>query len=163
VTPYRQFFEAPLRFDTEQYAVVFASDWLDRQLPDTSPELRRLLQTEVHKLDLQQGDSFSDQVRKLLRTAIVTGHSSADQIAELFSMHRRTLSRHLSSSNTNLKQLKDEIRFEIALQLLEDSNMDIVQIALILGYSNASAFTRAFRRWSATTPAKWRALEKVSG
>jgi len=155
-TPYQKFFKAQLRFDTEQYAVVFEGDWLDRELPDISPELRRLLQAEVKKLDLQQGDRFSDQLRNLLRAAIVTGHSSADQIAELFSMHRRTLSRHLSASNTSLKQLKDEIRFEIALQLLEDSDMDIVEIALVLGYSNASAFTRAFRRWSATTPAKWR-------
>jgi transcriptional regulator GlxA family with amidase domain len=52
---------------------------------------------------------------------------------------------------------RDDIRFEIAQQMLEDSAMEIIQIAVLLGYASASAFTRAFRRWSGTTPAHWRA------
>ena len=51
----------------------------------------------------------------------------------------------------------DESRFEIARQMLEDSAMEVSQLAALLDYSNASAFTRAFRRWSGTTPARWRA------
>ena len=59
-------------------------------------------------------------------------------------------------SARQVSALADEIRFEIARQLLEDSAMEVSQIALFLSYSNASAFTRAFRRWSSTTPARWR-------
>ena len=51
----------------------------------------------------------------------------------------------------------DEGRFEIARQMLEDSEMPVSQIAAMLDYADASAFTRAFRRWSGTTPARWRA------
>jgi len=154
--PFQKFFQAPLRFDTEQYAVVFSEHWLNRRLPDASPELRRLLQQEIDKLEVRLEDNFLEQVRSLLRTTLVTGHSSADQVAELFSMHRRTLNRHLNSVGTSFRKLADEVRFEIARQLLEDSAMEIIQIASLLGYSNASAFTRAFRRWSSTTPARWR-------
>jgi len=156
VAPFRRFFQVPLRFDAEQYAVVFSADWLNLRLPEASSELRHLLQQEIDKLEVRQEDNFHEQVRSLLRTTLVTGHSSADQVAELFSMHRRTLNRHLNASGTSFQKLADEIRFEIARQLLEDSAMEVVQIALLLGYSNASAFTRAFRRWSSTTPASWR-------
>ena len=161
ISPFSNFFQAPLCFDASQYSVAFSTDWLSRPIPDTNPELLQLLQQEVNKLELHQETDFLEQLRSLLRTTIVTGHSSADQIAELLSMNRRTLNRHLNALGTNFQQVADEIRFEISRQLLEDSKMEIVQIAMFLGYSNASAFTRAFRRWSSTTPAAWRLTDKL--
>lgn len=156
VSPYEGFFQTPLRFDSGQYGVAFSTSWLNQPIPDNSPELRQLIQQEIDKRDIRQEANFLDQVRSLLRTTLVTGHSSADQVAELFSMNRRTLNRHLNALGTNFREVVDEIRFEIARQLLEDSAMDVAQIALFLSYANASAFTRAFRRWSSTTPARWR-------
>jgi len=156
LAPFRQFFGVPLRFDSEQYAVVFSETWLSHRLSDTSPELLGLLQQQIDRLEAREEEEFAEQVRSLLRTTLVTGHSSADQVAELFSMHRRTLNRRLNAYGTSFQKLTDEIRFEIARQLLEDSALEVIQIALLLGYSNASAFTRAFRRWSSTTPARWR-------
>lgn len=156
VKPYRQFFQAPLRFDVEQYAVVFSKTWLDHCSSDSNPEVLRLLQQEIDRLEVNLDQNFQEQVRSILRTTLVTGHSSADQVAELLSMSRRTLSRHLNASGTSFRKLVDEVSFEIARQILEDSSIEIVQIASILGFSNASAFTRSFRRWSGTTPAVWR-------
>jgi len=161
VTPFKQCFRAPLRYDTEHYAVVFSSTWLSRRLPDTSPELRHLLQQEIDRLELRQEDNLSEQIRSMLRSTLVTGHASADEVAKFFSMHRRTLNRHLHALGTNYREVVDEVRFEIARQLLEDSAMEVVEMASLLGYSNASAFTRAFRRWSSTTPAKWRAMTRT--
>lgn len=156
LAPFNQFFQVPLRFNTGQYAVVFSETWLKYRVSDSSPELLSLLQNEIDKLEVREEDSFVEQVRSLLRTTLVTGHSSAAQVAELFSMHRRTMNRRLNAHGTSFHELVDEVRFEIARQLLEDSALEIIQIALLLGYSNASAFTRAFRRWSATTPGQWR-------
>lgn len=156
MNPYRDFFRAPLRFDTEQYAVVFSATWLDHHLTDNNPEVLRLLQQEIDKLEVKLDDNFQEQVSSILRTTIVTGHSSADQVAELFSINRRTLSRRLRASGTSFRKLADEARFQVARQLLEDSSIQIIQIASILGYSNTSAFTRSFRRWSGATPARWR-------
>ncbi len=162
LAPYKKFFRVPLRFDTEQYGVVFSPGWLDRSLPDTSPELHDLLQQEVNKLEVQQESDFPEQVRSLLRSVLMTGHSSADEVARFFSIHRRTLNRRLKESGTSFRDLSDEIRFEIARQLLKDTAMEIVEIAALLGYSNTSAFTRAFRRWSSATPARWRAVARRS-
>ncbi len=157
--PFRRFFRAPLRFDAEQNALVFPADWMNRSLPDTDPQLRRLLQKQIDALDVRHGDDFPEQVRSILRTALVTGHAKADLVAALFSIHARTLNRRLNAFGTGFQQLVDEGRFEVARQMLEDSAMQVIEIAALLDYADASAFTRAFRRWSGTTPARWRAAQ----
>jgi AraC-like DNA-binding protein len=68
-------------------------------------------------------------------------------------MHRRTLFRRLRGAGTGIRELTNEVRFEIARQLLRNTRISLVQVAADLGYSEASAFTRAFRRWSGQTPA----------
>ena len=87
---------------------------------------------------------------------MITGHSKADDIAALFSMHSRTLNRRLKAYDTSFKDLADKARYEIAQQLLENSELEITQIAAALDYADSSAFTRAFRRWSGITPSAWR-------
>ena len=162
VRPFRQFFRSPLRFDTEQNAVVFAADWLDLRLTEADPELRRLLQQQIDALEVTYGDDLPGQVRSVLRTALLTGHARSDQVAALFSIHSRSLSRRLKGFGTSFQELLDEGRFEIARQLLEDTRMEVSQIAMTLDYADASAFTRAFRRWSGTTPAQWREDRKTA-
>ena len=162
VAPFRSFFQAPLCFDNEQNAVVFAADWLDHRLPETDPELRRLLQQQIDELELRYGDDFPGQVRSVLRMALLTGHARSDQVAALFSIHSRSLSRRLKDSGTSFQELLDEGRFEIARQMLVDTRMEVSQIAMTLDYADTSAFTRSFRRWSGTTPAQWRKNRKTA-
>ena len=115
------------------------------------------MQQQIDALDVRHPDDFPEQVRSVLRTALVTGQAGAEQVAALFGMHSRTLNRRLNAFGTHFRVLVDEGRFEIARQLLENSAMEIGRIAWLLGYAEPSAFTRAFRRWSGTTPARWRA------
>ena len=157
VQPFRRFFGAPVRFEAERNAVVFAAEWLDRRTPGVDSELRLLLQQQIDALEVRHGDDFPARVRSALRSTLITDHSSADQVAKLFSMHSRTLNRRLRIAGTSFRELVDEIRFEIACQSLEYTSLDVNRIADLLNYADASAFTRAFRRWSGTTPALWRA------
>ena len=78
-------------------------------------------------------------------------------------MHRRTLSRRLKDGGSGYRGITNEIRFEIARQLLGDTEVPLGQIAAALDYSEASAFTRAFRRWSGETPTAWRARHHRDG
>jgi AraC-like DNA-binding protein len=155
--PHRRFFQCPLSFDAARNALVFHASWLERRLPGDDPALRQLLQKQIDALEAEQGADLPAQVRSVLRTALLTRHAGAEQIAALFSMHPRTLARHLEARGTRFQALVDEVRFEIARQLLAQSNMDVREVAATLDYADASAFTRAFRRWSGTTPAEWRA------
>jgi AraC-like DNA-binding protein len=156
VGPFRRFFRVPLRFDAEQYALLFSAGYLQRPLPETDDALRRLLQKQIDDLEARFEDDFPEQVRNVLRTAIMTGHARADQVAALFGMHSRTLDRRLAPYGIGFQQLADESRFEIARQMLENSAMEIGRISELLDYAAPGAFTRAFRRWSGATPARWR-------
>jgi AraC-like DNA-binding protein len=156
VRPFRRFFRSPLRFDADQYALVFPASWLGRKLPGDDAELRRWLRKEIGRLAARYREDFPEQVRSVLRTSLLTGHAKADEVAALFSMHSRTLLRRLDAHGTGFQELVDEGRFDIARQMLGDTSLDVGDIAASLGYARPSAFTRAFRRWSGTTPRLWR-------
>jgi AraC-like DNA-binding protein len=104
-----------------------------------------------HNLGLLTAD-----LRQVLRTEILRDFCSAATVARLFSMHRRTLHRHLQAEGRTFRQVTNEVRFELACDLLENTAMAISQIAALLQYSEPSAFTRAFQRWSGQPPSAWR-------
>ena len=161
--PFVQAFQTSLQFDAEQSALVFSANWLRRRLPVADGDLQRLLAQRIESLEASHGDEFPEQVRNVLRSGLLTGHSSADQVAALFSMHRRTLTRRLAAHGTSFTDLAEEGRFEFAQRMLGSTDLDIAGIAAALDYADASAFTRAFRRWSGTTPAVWRAKHRRVG
>ena len=154
--PFRQFFKAPLSFDAERSGVLFSASYLQQSVMGANPEQRRLLNNQIAQLESRYSGDFAEQVRRVLCPALLTQQASADSIAALFSIHQRTMHRRLSASNTSFQKLANESRFEIARQLLENSSMKLSQIAETLDYADASAYTRAFRRWSGTTPSLWR-------
>ena len=99
---------------------------------------------------------LAEDLRRVLRTELLRGTCSANSIARLFSMHRRTMNRHLNAEGLAFRRVANQIRFEIACELLENTDMALGQVAAVLRYSEPSAFTRAFRRWSGQSPSAWR-------
>ena len=155
--PYRHHFRAPVRFNQEIATVVLPLRDLGLRIAGADPILRALLQERINRLKGGPGSGFTDDIRRLLRTRLTSNRCSADEIADLLAMHRRTLSRRLKDGGMGYRAIANEMRFEIARQLLRDTDLTLGQIAAALGYSEASAFTRAFRRWSGETPTIWRA------
>ena len=153
--PFRDFFRTRLRFDAEHSGAYFDTSWLDRPIADADPELHRVLQKQVEQLEARYAEDFPAQVQHMILTSLPTGQSNADQIAALFSIHPRTLGRRLQQYDTSFRELADEARYEFSRQLLSDSGMNLGEISEIIGYSDASAFTKAFRRWSGKTPSQW--------
>jgi AraC-like DNA-binding protein len=152
VGPYRRFFQAPCRFDSDRTAILFPAHWLKRAMP--AADLRRLRSLEEQAQAI--GVELVDQLRRALRTLLLLGKSSGDELADLFSMHRRTLNRRLEAQGTTFQKLLDEVRFEAARQLLDATRVPLTEIAASLGYSDLSAFSRAFRRWSGEAPSSRR-------
>lgn len=163
IRPFRELFRIPLYFNAPQYSLTFSRKWLDVRPATADSELQRVLQKQIAALEAGRKDNVPAHMKALLRSALVTGHCSEDQIAALLGMGSRTLIRRLESAGTSFRELVDESRFELAQQMLRDTSLNVGQISETLGYSRASAFTRAFRRWSGSTPARWRAarLENV--
>ena len=154
--PYRQFFKVPLRFDMEQTAVVFPAHWLERPVVNADPWVRRIVEQHIAALEKLSAHDLASQIRRVLRVLLLTHSSSARQVAAFFSLHPRTLNRRLQAQGTTFQKLVDEGRYAIARHLLENTRMSMGQISAVLDYSDASAFTRAFRRWAGVAPMTWR-------
>jgi AraC-like DNA-binding protein len=154
--PYRRVFRAPVRFDQETAALVFPTRWLDHRIADANPIFRQVFEAHVRELEASGAGDWRENLRRVLRTEILTNRCSATAVADRFAIHRRTLSRHLQAEGAGFQSLVDETRFEIARQLLSQTRIPLSEVAVALGYSEASAFTRAFRRWSGQSPAAWR-------
>ncbi|EIC21573.1 helix-turn-helix transcriptional regulator [Thiorhodovibrio frisius] len=96
-------------------------------------------------------------LRQVLILGAAPGDTSLAHVARLFALHRRTLNRRLKAHGTSFKILIEEARYDVARQLLRDTSLPIADIAASLDYADASAFTRAFKRWSGVSPGAWRA------
>jgi AraC-like DNA-binding protein len=100
--------------------------------------------------------SLTDDLRLYLQTEVTRQRCELRRIAHLRKINCRTLSRRLRAEGTTFKQLADEAHFQVAKQLLADRCMSLAEISAILNFSQPSAFTHAFRRWSGMTPSAWR-------
>jgi AraC-like DNA-binding protein len=158
--PFRECFRVPLRFDAEQYALAFRAEFLTRPLPAVEADLRRLLQQQVDLLEARHPNDLAEQVRSVLRVSLGSHDCSAHQIATHFGMHRRTFARRLAEQGVQFQQLVDETRFELAKQLLEDTDIEVGEIADLLGYAAPAVFSRAFQRWSGLPPSQWRTIRR---
>jgi AraC-like DNA-binding protein len=156
LAPYRQFFRAPLHFDADQSAVAFPTRWLDHPIASADSLLHRHLEKEADDLHAHQQTSFAANLRQLLRKSLATRKIAVTDIAKQLHMHERTLNRRLREEGTTFRRELEEIRYEVARQLLADTMMPLSKIATALNYADAAAFSRAFKRWSGTTPAQWR-------
>lgn len=152
-SPYAQFFRARLHFDAEFAAVHFPLGELNRRPPDADPAKLRQLQQLVAALAPEE---LVARGRRALRVMLAFGTPSAHELAARLAMNPRTLDRRLAATGTSFRGVLDEVRFEVARQLLATTKLPVGEIARSLGYAEASPFIRSFRRWSGTTPTAWR-------
>ncbi len=157
VSPFHRCFRAPVQFDSEEAALIFPAYWLERRLPGANADLHRFIASHLRESG-PPADTLTDNVRRLLRSQLLRGICSAARVAKLFGMHRRTLSRRLKQEGTAFNEILEGVRFEIGQQLVAETLLPLSIIADALGYSEGSAFTRAFRRWSGHAPRDWRVL-----
>lgn len=150
---YRRLFKVAPRFNAEFCAIRFPAHWMDQRIEGYDPARRRLLQQRAEQSD---GAQLVEQVFRALRLVLLLGKKSGDDVADMLSMHRRTLNRRLRAEGTTFQHVLDEVRFEVARQLLGNSDIALDDVAATLGYAGISPFMRTFRRWSGTTPGRWR-------
>ena len=154
---FRAHFLAPLRFDAVRTALAFDAALLQRPIVGADAILREVLMSQVWKIArVESGDVARDRIKRVVRTLLVTGRFSLPEVARAFGMNRRTLSRRLQTGGATFRDLVAEARYEAACGLLRNTVVPLEDIALQLGYSDVTAFTRAFRRWAGTSPVAWR-------
>lgn len=153
VAPYRQLFRAPLRFDQDHCAVRFPMRWLDQ---DVAGKVTNPASEHLPRLDDVSDLDLIPRTHRLMRVLLLEGKSSGDDLAAKLDLNRRTLNRRLKDQGTTFRHVLDDVRYGVARQLLEYTNMPIPDVGVALCYSEVSAFMHAFHRWSGTSPNRWR-------
>lgn len=153
---YRKIFQAPVRFAADQTAVLFPTHWLDHKLPGADPFLFDYLERRAAELHRQQTDDLIDRLHQFISSSLSDRRCSVKNAALSLGMHQRTLERNLKERGTTFSIERDNLRFEMAKELLADTKASNKQVASVLGYSDATAFVRSFKQWSGTTPKRWR-------
>jgi AraC-like DNA-binding protein len=156
VRPYIQLFGQMPIFDAEQSALVFPSKFLNRPVKSANPQVRMELEKAVAKYWLVTQPSIKDQVVRIVSARSVSGQPTLANVAKELGIHPRTLNRKLEIDGTNFRSLLALGRLEISRQLLRNTRMKITDIAQALGYSETSAFTRAFQNSAGKSPLAWR-------
>ena len=153
---YRRFFRAPLRFNAVHNALVFHTSWLARQIGHSDPLMYQHFQQHILDMRRYSNQDFRDKAYQALLFLIGSQRCSLDDLARHFTIHPRTLNRRLKESGTSFRELYSEARHQTAGQLLRDTKTSIESIAALLGYSDGTAFNRAFSQWEGVPPGKWR-------
>jgi AraC-like DNA-binding protein len=160
---HRRFFACPLLFEQPLAGMLMARADLDRPMRGADPALTALLGRQLDKLlvSLPSDASVSARARLLVKDDLPSGSASIDRVARQLAMSVRTLSRRLDAEGTSFRGLLDSVRLELASAHLRDPEVELAEIAFLLGYSESSAFHRWFKRRTGRTPLEVR-RESVS-
>jgi len=152
---YERILRLPVRFDAGEDGVLFPISMMDSLNPSADAALRRVLERYAadQLAKIPTGARFSQRVRACILSLLPLGGLTADGVAAQFSMSNRTLRRRLQEESTSYQEILDDVRAELACHYLSNEKRGIDEVAFLLGFSDTSAFTKAFRRWTGQTPA----------
>lgn len=153
---HRRFFASRLCFDAEISGIVFASSWLDQPIPGADPQLRMVFARLLLQMEAGLDLSFCEQVQVVLHQLLLAHDCSTASVAAYFGIHPRTLRLRLHKEGTTLQTLLDQVRFELAKRLLQNTHLSMLKIANTLCYADQAVFSRAFRQWAGVSPRQWR-------
>lgn len=160
VASYREIFNCPIQFSQELTQLYYPQEWEHRLLETYDPEAVEILgtlRTSLHN-KLSSEVDIVEEVRLALRRK--SGEfPSLERIAEGLAMSSRTLHRKLGQRDIRYQDLLDDERRRIAEDLLLNTGMNIQQIAVQCGFSDAQNFSQAFRRWRGKSPSEFRSSQ----
>lgn len=159
---YRERWGCPVHFDQPDSRIRFQRSLLSVPLRQPDPELRQTLEAHAQTRMKSLGDraSLASRVRHAIYQQLRQGVTRQDMVAEQLAMTARTLQRKLGEEGLSYQRLLDEIRQELARDMLTNSTLSIQDIALRLGFSEVRSFHRRFRDWTGSTPGDFRARLK---
>ena len=156
IGPYERYYRAPVRFEAEANQIHFPRSAWDSPPPQANAMSYRFYANQCQRLSavMQEPLSYADVVRSRLRAS--TPIPALPDVVSALHLTRRTLQRRLDEEGTSFSALLNEVRLERARDLMRRSGWQNGEIARALGFDDASAFSRAFKSWTGTSPRKYR-------
>ena len=162
VSAYEEFFRCPMQFGAQTSELVVSAETRDWVIPNADARLRALMERSTRQLygHSLPKMSWAHRVRSLLTSGLLTRDVKLATVAEQLHVSPRTLRRYLQGEGTSFQQELDVVRSEIATRLMLQGHVTVADASRALGFTDISAFTRAFRRWTGATPAAWRRAQQ---
>ena len=113
-------------------------------------------QADKYLRSLYQQDDIAGELKRKLADLMARGEANADAACRALKLSRRTLQRRLKAEKTSFQKVLREVRAELAVNYLRDARLKSIEVAMLLGYSNISTFTTAFKSWYNLPPAEYR-------
>ena len=151
-------FGAPVLFGCPANGLVLEREFCERAVPAADARLYPILKTYLERVleDMPPEDELLASVRRTIAQSIQRGVPKLAQVARAMAIEPRSLQRKLREHGSDFKGLVDDTRRHFALRYLQDRKNTLTEVAYLLGYSEVSAFNRAFKRWTGATPAEHR-------
>ena len=163
ITEYKRIFRCPVYFGRNENYYIIARDDLEYTFPDPNPSLFRHFVNYIEDMisSQQKQSTYSARIKELILANLNTAIPSLAGISGTLGLSTRSLQLKLKQEGTTFRDLVESLRLELSLQCFKNGN-SVDEISFLLGYSDASAFCHAFRRWTGKTPTDYRS-ELLSG
>jgi AraC-like DNA-binding protein len=156
-SPWHKVFRSAVWFAQDQDCLEFGLHDFDSHLDDANPELAEHNETVLKRTMAQlQPLTWERKVREAIEAQLPEGEPSAERIAQALHLSLRSLQRHLADEGCRFDTLLNECRENLALLHLRDPQCSLGEISYLLGFADASSFSRAFKRWTGMTPGQFR-------
>jgi len=151
-------FDAPIQFGRRTNAIAFRRSDLDTLMPEQDPYLASVVEPfQQGRCDSQANpQDFAITVRNEVKMHLGESLPSVADISKLFGVSEPTFQKQLRAHGLNFSDVVKAARHELALHYIADPNLPLTEIAYLLGYSELSAFSRAFRNWTGMSPQRYR-------
>jgi AraC-like DNA-binding protein len=155
---YRLMYCADLRFNRPHTLLAFEASYLDLPVVQNERSAKEFLRTapESILLKYKNGSSLTARVRRRLRQFLPGTVPDFEELSDEMSMTAATMRRRLHEEGESYQSIKDQLRRDLAISYLSHSRRSVMDIALELGFSERSAFHRAFRKWTGASPGEFR-------
>ncbi len=163
---FKNFFGCPVSFGAKVLSVSF-----DRRSPDTSAsdvipgEFRRLRQQQIQAFDnvIKSSDAFLQGLQQITLKLLPEGRISLAAVARELACSERTVQRKLGHYRLSYQHLLDGVREQLALKYLQQTSLSLTEVSMLLGFSEQSAFNRAFKHWTGSTPGEYCSNKGLQG
>mgnify|MGYP006280188531 CR=1 FL=1 len=154
---YERIFQCPLTFGAGETSLCFPAEYLEAPLPHRNPYVHSALTTHVNRLlkQLRPRKTVAERVRRIISRQLPRT-PDVDRVASAMNMSRQTLYRKLKKEGESFQNLAETVRRERALRYVVEGEYGLSEVAFLLGFSELSAFSRAFKRWTGETPGQYR-------
>lgn len=158
VVDYDRILQVPVEFSAPRNAMQIDPNWLEVEVTPANQYLFGVLTERGEALlkELEDSTKLTAKVEQMILPQLHTGDISMDQVAEQLGQSRQTLYRKLKAEGENFENLLDELRHKMALHYLSGKKVSVNETAYLVGFSDPSSFSRAFKRWTGTTPGNLR-------